>query len=444
MKKYVIAIAALLVLFASQGIYSAGNQETQAKEPDQVTLRFSWWGGDSRHEAYIAAVQRYMELNPNVKIAVEYGGWDGYREKLYTQLAGGNAPQIFQNHFSWLQEQSEWSGREVVKDLAQYKEYIDFSVFQQSLLDDNVVFDKKILALPSSINSDAIVADKAVLDSIGFDYEKSMTFNDFFKYSKALKQKDPGLFFENGMAAVDIHMYWFLAYLVQKSGKPFQTDYKLSYTEEELADAFTFIKRYFDEGVVEPLGTLELYTGNYAQNPNWVNGKSGMLYGMLSTIENYVNALGDYQKDATVIPLPQMEGAKDPFFKTKVGQVFSIASTATEKEAIEAAKFLNWFNTDEEAGVLLKLSRGIPISQRQNQALSDAGLLNPLVIKAMEYATKAGQGIGQDTLIRNNEISRIGADVISMIAFNKVTPQEAAKEYSRLVNKKLQELRPGK
>jgi oligogalacturonide transport system substrate-binding protein len=259
-----------------------------------------------------------------------------------------------------------------------------------------------------------------------------------------LKKINPNLYFENGMAAVDIHMFWFLAYLVQKTGKPYATEYKLNYSTNEIAQAFAFIKKYFDEGVVEPLGTLELYTGNYAQNPNWVNGKNGILYGMLSTIENYVNALGDYKDDATVLPLPQMEGAKDPFFQTKVGQIFSIAATATDEEAIEAAKFLNWFNSDKEAGTLLKLSRGIPISEVQNKALSEAGLLNPLVIKAMNFATEEGQGIGQGSLIRNNEISRIGADMISMLAFNKITPQEAAKEYSKLVDKKLQELNPSK
>ncbi|WP_320127420.1 ABC transporter substrate-binding protein [uncultured Sphaerochaeta sp.] len=444
MKKSVLVLIVVLVLFANQSVFSAGKSEVKDKKDDQVTLRFSWWGGDSRHEAYIAAVQRYMEMNPNVKIIVEYSGWDGYREKLYTQLAGGNAPQIFQNHYSWLLEQSEWAGKEVVKDLSQYKDYLDFSIYPESLLKDNVIFNNKILALPSSINADAIVANKALLDSIGFDYDKPMTFDDFFKYSKKLKEISPDSYFENGMAAVDIHMYWFLAYLVQKTGKPFETDYTLNYTEDEVTEAFAFIKRYFDEGVVEPLGTLELYTGNYAQNPKWVNGKSAILYGMLSTIENYVNALGDNQKNATVIPLPVMTGAKDPFFQTKVGQVFSIAATATDQEAIEAAKFLNWFNTDKEAGTLLKLSRGIPVSQVQNSALSEAGLLNPLVVKAMNYATQTGQGIGQGSLIRNNEISRIGADLISMIAFNKTTPREAAKEYIKLINKKLQELNPVK
>lgn len=436
-----ILVLCLVLVFVGALVFGAGQKETTATKDETITLRFAWWGGDSRHEAYMAAAERYMELNPNVKIVSEYGGWDGYREKLYTQLAGGNAPHVFQNHYTWLAEQAAWSGAEVVKDLQQYSEIIDLSIFPDGLLEEFVIHNDQLLALPSSVNTDALVANKAVLDKIGFDYDQKWSFDDFFAFSEKLKAVDSSLYFENGMAASDIHMYWFLAYMVQKTGLPFATDYTLSYDEATVTEAFRFLEKYFASGVVEPLGTLELYTGNYPQNPKWVNGETGVLFGMLSTLENYVNAMGDYKDDATVIRLPIMEGAKDPYYQTKVGQIFSIAASVEDAEALEAAKFINWMNTDEEAGVLLKLSRGIPVSEKQNQALSEAGLLSPLVMQAMEYANEAGAGIGQGTLIRNNEISRIGADMISSVAFGQSTPEEAAKEYIKLVNRKLQELK---
>lgn len=439
MKNRTLALCLLLVIVSSV-VFATGTSETKKPEQQVTTLRFGWWGGDSRHEAYMAAAQRYMELNPNVKIISEYGGWDGYREKLYTQLAGGNAPHIFQNHFTWLEEQSGWSEKAVVKDLNQYKDYLDLTIFSEGLLEDNVVFNNKMLALPSSINADILIGNKAVLDKIGFDYNAQWSFEDFFTFSSELKKVDKSLYFENGMAASDIHMYWFLAYLVQKTGLPYATDNQLSYDEATVIEAFQFIKRYFDEGVVEPLGSLELYSGNYPQNPKWVNGKTGIMFGMLSTLENYVNAMGDYKGDAAVIRLPILTGAKDVYYQTKIGQIFSISASATEKEAIEAAKFINWMNTDKEAGILLQLSRGIPVSEEQNKALSEAGLLNPLVVQAMQYANEIGNGIGQGTLIRNNEIARIGADMISSLAFGKDSVEQVAKTYIKLVNRKLKEL----
>ena len=37
----------------------------------------------------------YEELNPNVTIEREFAGWGPYWEKLATQVAGGNAPDMF-------------------------------------------------------------------------------------------------------------------------------------------------------------------------------------------------------------------------------------------------------------------------------------------------------------------------------------------------------------
>src|SRR5690554_4903274 len=67
-----------------------------------VSLRFSWWGGEARHEATIAAIGRYMELNPGVRIVGEYTGYDGYYQRLVTQLAGRTAPDIIQLDQPWI------------------------------------------------------------------------------------------------------------------------------------------------------------------------------------------------------------------------------------------------------------------------------------------------------------------------------------------------------
>lgn len=439
MRKLSIRLFAAVLAVSTFGmsVYAKSSVSTKNK----VTLRFGWWGGDDRHKAYLDAIKKYMELNPDVTIVAEYGGWNGYKEKLYTQLAGGNAPQIFQNHYTWLQEESAWADATIVKDLYKYKSLIDFSIYPDKFLDDNVVIDKKLLALPSAMNANVLVANKALLDKIQFKYDQPVTFDDFFKYSSQLKKINQKYYFENGMDAADIHMYWFIAYLEQKTGLPFATNYKLNYDKATLTDAFTFLKRYFDEKVVEPLGTLELYAGNYPQNPKWINGESAVLFGMLSTLENYVHAMGTYAKDATVIPLPVMKNAKNPYYQTKVGQIFSISGSASEKETVEAVKFLNWMNTDKEAGVLLKLSRGIPVSKVQNEALAQAGLISPLIVKAQELSKKAGQGMGEGLLVRNNEISTIGADIVSKVAFGLYTPDQAAGRYIEQMNKKLAELK---
>ena len=69
---------------------------TGASERDQVTLRFSWWGTDARHEATLAVISAFERANPNIKIEPEYGAQAGYNEQKTVQFASGTAPDIFQ------------------------------------------------------------------------------------------------------------------------------------------------------------------------------------------------------------------------------------------------------------------------------------------------------------------------------------------------------------
>ena len=66
----------------SSGTGSSATEQSGASQTDveQVTLRFAWWGGDSRHTATLEAIAAYEKQNPNVKIEAEYQGYDGYND----------------------------------------------------------------------------------------------------------------------------------------------------------------------------------------------------------------------------------------------------------------------------------------------------------------------------------------------------------------------------
>lgn len=66
------------------------------------TLRMSWWGGDSRHNATLAAIDEYEKANPGVTIDSEYGAWSGWQDKIATQLAGNSEADIMQINWNWI------------------------------------------------------------------------------------------------------------------------------------------------------------------------------------------------------------------------------------------------------------------------------------------------------------------------------------------------------
>ena len=116
---------------------------------NEVQLRFSWWGGDERHEATLATMAAYEAKNPGVKLVGEYSGFDGYLEKLVTQLAGGTAPDIIQIDYAYLE--SLWSVSENFVNFAD-QEIVDISGMSQSLLAGVTSPDGLVIGLPTGLN----------------------------------------------------------------------------------------------------------------------------------------------------------------------------------------------------------------------------------------------------------------------------------------------------
>ncbi|MCH1932529.1 extracellular solute-binding protein, partial [Shewanella sp. A25] len=89
--------AALLGLTAcGTGEQPGSGSEGEAPElsEEAVTLRVTWWGGDSRHPLTQEAIEAFEEKHPNIKVEGAFADWGGYWDKLATQTAGGNAPDI--------------------------------------------------------------------------------------------------------------------------------------------------------------------------------------------------------------------------------------------------------------------------------------------------------------------------------------------------------------
>ena len=73
---------------------TSGSSETPTEAPKTVSLRFSWWGGDARHQATLEAIQLYMDRNPHVTIEAEYGGYADYYQKWLHSLPEKQHPML--------------------------------------------------------------------------------------------------------------------------------------------------------------------------------------------------------------------------------------------------------------------------------------------------------------------------------------------------------------
>ncbi|CAH1200392.1 Putative ABC transporter substrate-binding protein YesO [Paenibacillus allorhizoplanae] len=142
----------------------AQSTETPKAQAKPVTLRFAWWGSDARHKATLAAIEAYTKFNPNVKIEGEYQGYEGYQQKIMTQIAGNSAPDLMQLDYPWLPSLSAQG--DIFVDLSK-ESVIDLSQFAKKILDEYDSVNGKLVSLPMGTNGFGTMINKAFFDKNG-------------------------------------------------------------------------------------------------------------------------------------------------------------------------------------------------------------------------------------------------------------------------------------
>jgi oligogalacturonide transport system substrate-binding protein len=71
---------------------------------DECTIKFSWWGGDSRHAATQEAVKKFMEKYPGITVEVNFGAWSDWEAARALEFQSGTAADVNQINQSWINE----------------------------------------------------------------------------------------------------------------------------------------------------------------------------------------------------------------------------------------------------------------------------------------------------------------------------------------------------
>ena len=109
-KRSAVVMAVLTAVLAS----ACGGGQEQADETGPVELRFSWWGNAERAALMQQAIEKFQSKHTNIKVTPSFQEFEAYWQKLATETAGGNAPDVFQMDFAYLRE---YADRNVLLDL---------------------------------------------------------------------------------------------------------------------------------------------------------------------------------------------------------------------------------------------------------------------------------------------------------------------------------------
>lgn len=406
--------AAILAAMALALTGCGGSSPAASDGP--VTLRFSWWGSDVRHKMTQELIDVFEAENPNIKIEGEYGDWSGYWDKMATQVASQDAPDVIQMDAAYL---GEYAGRGALLELKD----VDLSKFEPAVADAGKV-ERKQYAVTGGINAQVVLANPALVAASGVSIpdDSTWTWEDYNKTAAAITAASADGVYGSGAVTGDAATNLWLR---QHDKKLFTEDGKLGFDENDLKAWYEYQAVMRDAKAVPPASVItEDATASVDQQ-----GLSTNRYAMAWYWSNQLGALSKASGQTLEILRPPSTDGKaadaEQYYKSSM---FWSASSRTKHPA-EAQKFIDFLANNVEAGKIGLADRGIPANSEVRAAIADK--LSPADIATAKFIDDISSELGEAVPVPPAGSSAV-VEVIGRYAlevhFSRLSPGDAAKK----------------
>lgn len=407
---------------AAEGISSSSEQDTSpAVSGEPVTIRVCWWGNQTRNDGTVKALDMYKAEHPNVKFEVEFSDWTGYWDKLSTQTAGGNMPDIIQMDYAYIRQYAEKN------QLTGLNEYISGGVIDTGNIADTIIgsgkIDGEVYGICSGIQSKALLVNKGVMEECGVTLPEQPTWEELFDAAKTIYEKT-GIQLE--IPSNDEQSMLFLARAVGQTMYNEAGD-ALGMPDDKVAlRYFTMLKDTLNEGFhVSPEAMAEASTN---QQSLFAAGKEWCAFMNSNQITDTISKCEEgLEYDILMYPT-EKDAAQQPLF-LKPSMFYSIAKDSKNPET--AADVINYLTNSVEANKeALKGERGVPVSGVVSEAI--APVVDSSTAKINEYVTKVSSvatAIDPPFPPASAEIGKNISDLADMVRYEEISPEDAAAKF---------------
>ncbi|MFC4306709.1 ABC transporter substrate-binding protein [Cohnella boryungensis] len=360
---FISAVAVLCLSLAACGvgisspIPSIDGQSLPRKgegpDGENIKLRIMWWGAQTRHKVTMKALEAYAKEHPNVTFEADYSGMDGYLDRLTTQAAAKNAPDIIQIDPGWV---ADWAYRNQLADLTGA---VDLTNIDDKLTNLGHLNDK-LYAVPLGSVAHGMIYDKAAMEKSAIPLPiNGWTWEDFFKLARESTPKlGAGQYFTKDYAG-DVFAY--SAYQYARGKGALITD-----AGQFNIDNQVFLEWAYQWQDLRASGAVPPADVN-AADKEFDPSADLMIKGTILIRLSYSSSYGAWDSiKPGAYALVTMPRAEEAGGWLKPSLFFGIS--AASKHVEEAKAFIDWFVNSEDAGKILGTSRGVPV----NSAVADA------------------------------------------------------------------------
>jgi ABC-type glycerol-3-phosphate transport system substrate-binding protein len=425
MKLFLSLFTIIVVIFSLSACSSSSSTAPSSKDnsnAQKITLRISWWGAQDRHDATLKALNLYTKLHPNIKFQPEFSAWGGYWDKLATESAAKNAPDIIQMDVQYLQE---YAGRGQLEDLTGK---VNVSGIDKALLGSGKGnTDNKLYAIALGNNAYSMDYNKVELQKLGMPLPQTgWTWDDLFNEATQIKAKLGANKWPMRDFSYDFGMYQ-VYQVSQGKGQTTKPDGKFAIDKTTWENWMKKFDEFRKEGLIPP---ASVSVGEKQNDPNqdlMLNGS--ILFSSRFTAE-FPAYTSVHPNTYGITELPQ--GSQSGSY-LKPSMQWSVNANSQYKK--EAEKFIDWFINDPKAGEILGTTRGIPVSKPVLNTLQskfdDTSKSELSVIKLVAPKAKSfnpgPQGMGA---FINNDYNKIAQEY----SFGKVTLDQAWNDLVKAFN----------
>jgi multiple sugar transport system substrate-binding protein len=325
---------------------SGGGSQGGGGQGGGTNLALAWWGNPTRNKNTQAMIDAYMKANPDVKISGQPGEFNSYWDKLATQTAGGQAPDIIQMDMNYI---AEYGTRNALLDLSG----VDTSKFVEGTVDSGKINDK-LVGINAGINTAVILANPKVFEKAKMEVpdDKTWTWDQMIEVGAEAASK-AGVPF--GVSAL-LNSDTLFGAFVRQHGKELFTPDGLGF---EAAEAQAWYDLLVKGVKAKAFGTPEQMTEELAKPLDQsaiVVGTAAMQYQNSNQLLAVSNAAGE---KIEMLRPPSLAGkATERKGWYKASMLWSASAKTKNPEA--AIAWINWFANTPDAASIDLAERGIP------------------------------------------------------------------------------------
>ncbi len=329
---------------------NSNNTAETSSDGEKIVLRMAWWGSQARHDKTIEVIEMYEKQHSNIDIEYEFYDSDGYFTKLNTLVASDKVWDMFQLGGNFPVYLSK---------IVPLDDYIASGVIDTSNTTDTFLkttqYEGKQIGISNGVNTYGVAYDPAMFKEAGVaEPDQNWTWDDYAKACNTIHEKlkiygsskfdDFVAGCSCGISQSDINLNF---YALTNDGLGFD-DYSLLTDYIQMRADLTESGAYPDPGAISEIKDIE---GDYL-----VTGEAAMTWVASNQFIALSQAAGRELKLAT-IPRKTSDGPAGAAIQSS--QMFCVSKDCEYPE--EAAEFLNFFWTDEEANKILAGERGMSI-----------------------------------------------------------------------------------